>query len=236
MNDINLFTNDEKETGTEWLKNNAPAIAFWFGNILLVMGEWRVYDYVLRATEQPWKAVFAVFSTFIPFLLWEFTAQHKKNTGGMILCAVVGIMISLGLGVSVGVADFVLLDGQPINSDAILTALALGLSAHAVLFLLYFYQHPDIQMAYITAVADGQEKIRNQRAEKAREMLKQARENLQLENDLAKDFGAENARRALAQLQGKKYEAPKAQPQVRPAYGAEVEAHEGNFTPPRSRG
>jgi len=212
--EFNLFEQDpdEDDRGVEWIKNHAPALAFVFGNALLIAGEWRVFDYVMQATGEVWKAVYAVLSTFVPFLLWEFAAQHKKNTGWMIACAVVGLLISLGLGVAVGVADFVLVNGAPVASNLILTALALGLSAHAILFLVYFYQHPDIVLAFIKARAKGQEAIRSERAKEAREMLKQARDNLALERDLAKEFGADNARRALAQLQGKKYQPDAARP------------------------
>lgn len=199
-----IFENREGLTGTEWVKENAPQIAFWAGNILLVAGEWRVYDYVYNATGQAWKAVFAVLATFVPFLLWEFGAQHKKNTGGMVACAVVGMVISLGLGVVIGVADYIAVDGQAINGQAILTALALGLSAQAMLMLAYFYQHPDMVLAYVKARARGQEEIREERAREAREMLAQARENMLLERALVKEFGEEDTRRALDRLQGRR--------------------------------
>ncbi|NCP86763.1 MAG: hypothetical protein CO094_11295 [Anaerolineae bacterium CG_4_9_14_3_um_filter_57_17] len=196
----------------ETLKNNAPALAFGAGNLLLLAGEYRVYAFAYDATGEIWKGIFAVMSSFLPFLLWEIAVQHKKANGIMRVISWVGIVISLTLGVVVGVAEFVTLPGQAsVNAEFLLGMLAVSLSAHAVLFLAYYYSHPDMRAKRMMASAQARQEIASLNAEIAESVLTSWRERLQMERAIADEFGTENLRRVLDELEGKKHRQVNAQ-------------------------
>lgn len=159
-----LFESETSQTSiADWLKAQSPSLAFLAGNLLLAAGEYRVYDFAYQNTGETWKAVFAVLSTFFPFVLWEVAVQHAKASSLMRGIAWLGIAISLGLGVLIGVADFMLIGGQAPNADVLLGLLAVSLSIHAILFLAYFYSHPDIKGHRLTAQAGPPAVGRSQR-------------------------------------------------------------------------
>jgi hypothetical protein len=205
-----LFESETSQTSiADWLKAQSPSLAFLAGNLLLAAGEYRVYDFAYQNTGETWKAVFAVLSTFFPFVLWEVAVQHAKASSLMRGIAWLGIAISLGLGVLIGVADFMLIGGQAPNADVLLGLLAVSLSIHAILFLAYFYSHPDIKGHRLTAQAVARQQLAEASAEVAESILKSARNRLELERRIAEEYGYENLRRAIAEIEGRPYHAPK---------------------------
>ncbi len=193
----------------DWIKDKSPAIAIVAGNLLLMAGEYRVYDFAYASTGETWKAWFAVLSTFLPFLLWEILVQHSKANGIMRAVAWIGIVLSLGLGVLIGVADFMTVNGQPPNAEPFLAALAVSLSLHAVFFLVYFYSHPDIRSHRLVAQAIARQQLAEASAGVAESILKSARNRLELERRIASEYGYENLRRAIAEIEGRPYHAPR---------------------------
>jgi hypothetical protein len=148
-------------------------------------------------------------ATFAPFLLWEILVQHSKANGVMRALAWIGIVISLGLGVLIGTADFIAVNGQMPNAEPLLAALAISLSLHAIGFLTYFYSHPDIKAHRLVAQAIARQQLAEASAEVAESILKSARNRLELERRIAADYGYENLRRAIAEIEGRPYHAPK---------------------------
>ena len=203
-------------SASDWIKDQSPALAFIAGNLLLAAGEYRVYDFAMQNTGEPWKAWFSVMATFIPFMLWEVAVQHAKASGIMRGIAWVGISISLFLGILVGTADFMVINGQTPNAEALLAALAVSLSVHAILFLAYFYSHPDIKSHRLTAQAIAKQQLAESNAEVAESVLKSARTRLELERRIAEEYGYENLRRAIAEIEGRSYHAPKKSYSPRP--------------------
>jgi hypothetical protein len=193
----------------DWVKEKSPAIAIIAGNLLLLAGEYRVYHFAYESSGEAWKGWFAVLATFFPFVLWEILVQHSKANGVMRALAWAGIVISLGLGVVIGVADFVTVNGQTANAEPLLAALAVSLSLHAVFFLAYFYSHPDIKSHRLVAQALARQQLAEASAEVAESILKSARNRLELERRIAADYGYENLRRAIAEIEGRPYHAPK---------------------------
>jgi len=205
-----LFESAVTQTGiADWIKAQSPTLAFLAGNLLLAAGEFRVYDFAYQNTGETWKAVFAVLATFFPFVLWEVAVQHAKASGLMRGIAWVGIAISLSLGVMIGVADFVVVGGQTPNAEGLLALLAVSLSVHAILFLAYFYSHPDIKAHRLTAQAIAKQELAEASAAVAESILKSARTRLELERRIAEEYGYENLRRAIAEIEGRPYHAPK---------------------------
>ena len=193
----------------DWVKQKSPAIAIVAGNLLLLAGEYRVFDFAYKNTGEVWKAWFAVLATYFPFLLWEILVQHSKTNGVMRALAWAGIVISFGLGVMIGVADFVTVNGQTPNAEVQLAALAVSLSLHAVFFLAYFYSHPDIKAHRLVAQALARQQLAEASAQVAESILKSARSRLELERRIASEYGYENLRRAIAEIEGRPYSAPK---------------------------
>jgi hypothetical protein len=111
--------------------------------------------------------------------------------------------------VVIGVADFVTVNGQTPNAEPLLAALAVSLSLHAVFFLAYFYSHPDIKSHRLVAQALARQQLAEASAEVAESILKSARNRLELERRIAADYGYENLRRAIAEIEGRPYHAPK---------------------------
>lgn len=205
-----LFETGVRQIGiAEWLKSNAHNIAFIAGNGLLAAGEYRVFDFALQNTGEVWKAWFAVLATFFPFVLWEIAVQHAKANGLMRGVAWAGMIISFSLGVIIGIAEFSTVNGQLSNPEALLGLLAGSLSIHAVLFLIYFYAHPDIKASRLTAVAIAKQEMAERNAEVAESVLGSARNRLELERRIAAEYGYENLRRAIAEIEGRPYHAPK---------------------------
>lgn len=205
-----LFETGVRQVGiAEWLKSNAHNIAFIAGNGLLAAGEYRVFDFALQNTGEIWKAWFAVLATFFPFVLWEIAVQHAKANGLMRGVAWAGMIISFGLGVIIGIAEFATINGQLSSAEALLGLLAGSLSIHAVLFLVYFYAHPDIKASRLTAIAIAKQEMAERNAEVAESVLGSARNRLELERRIAAEYGYENLRRAIAEIEGRPYHAPK---------------------------
>ena len=205
-----LFETDlEKTSFIDSIKENAHTIAFAAGNLLLVAGEYRVYDFTYSNTGEVWKGVFAVFASFVPFLLWEIAVQHAKATGGMRAIAWIGMTLSFGLGALVGIADFITIGDQSPNAEGLLGIIAGGLSIHAVLFLAYFYSHPDIKAKRLVTQAIAKQHLANSSAEVAENLLTSARNRLELERRIADEYGYENLRRAIAEIEGRSYSRPK---------------------------
>ncbi|PKN94675.1 MAG: hypothetical protein CVU44_02375 [Chloroflexi bacterium HGW-Chloroflexi-6] len=205
-----LFETGVQQVGiADWLKNNAHNIAFIAGNLLLAAGEYRVYDFAMQNTGEAWKAWFAVLATFFPFILWEIAVQHAKASGLMRGVAWLGMAISFSLGVIIGIAEFSAVGGQIANAEALLGLLAGSLSIHAVLFLVYFYSHPDIKAKRLTAVAVAKQEMAERNAEVAESVLGSARNRLELERRIAAEYGYENLRRAIAEIEGRHYHTPK---------------------------
>jgi hypothetical protein len=193
----------------DWVKEKSPAIAIIAGNLLLLAGEYRVYHFAYESSGEAWKGWFAVLATFFPFVLWEILVQHSKANGIMRALAWAGIVISLGLGVLIGTADFIAVNGQTPNAEPLLAALAISLSLHAVFFLAYFYSHPDIKAHRLVAQALARQQLAEASAEVAESILKSARNRLELERRIAADYGYENLRRAIAEIEGRPYQAPR---------------------------
>lgn len=200
-----LFTPKQNIDIADWLKEHAPAIAFFAGNGLLLLGEVRVYDYALTQTGEVWKAWFAVLASFAPFVIWEIGVQHDKANAWMRLYSWIGMTISMALGIFVGVADFIMIDGSSPNSSAILTWLALSLSVHALLLLAYYYSHPQIKAKRLMAEALGREELARTNAGIARNILEAARGRLALEREIAGEFGDDELQKVLASLTGQQY-------------------------------
>lgn len=201
-----LFEASEKTTIMDWLKENAHNIAFATGNLLLAVGEYRVFDFVYLHTGETWKGIFAVLASFFPFVLWEIAVQHAKASGLMRLVAWSGLLIAFGLGVYIGIADFILPPNT--NVDGILGLVAFSLSLHAVLFLAFFYAHPDIKAKRLVAQALARQDTALQATEISETVLLAARNRLELERRIAAEYGYENLRRVLAELEGKSYRKP----------------------------
>jgi hypothetical protein len=152
--------------------------------------------------------------------------QHSKANGVMRALAWAGIVISLGLGVIIGVADFVTINGQAANAEPFLAALAISLSLHAVFFLAYFYSHPDIKAHRLVAQALARQQLAEASAEVAESILKSARSRLELERRIAEEYGYENLRRAIAEIEGRPYHAPKkTHSPLKPRFAAPAAAH-----------
>jgi hypothetical protein len=205
-----LFESAVTQVGVfDWIKDKSPTLAFIAGNLLLAIGEYRVYDFALQNTGEVWKAWFSVSATFFPFILWEVAVQHAKASGMMRGLAWLGISLSLFLGVLVGTADFMVINGQATNAEGLLGLLAVSLSVHAILFLAYFYSHPDIKAHRLTAQAIARQQLAEASASVAESILKSARTRLELERRIAEEYGYENLRRAIAEIEGRPYHAPK---------------------------
>ncbi len=213
-----LFEESEKATVMDWLKDNAHNIAFATGNLLLAAGEYRVFDFVYLHTGEIWKGIFAVLASFVPFVLWEIAVQHAKASGLMRLVAWAGLLIAFGLGVYIGIADFIL--PPDAHVDGILGFVAFSLSLHAVLFLAFFYAHPDIKAKRLVAQALARQDTALQATEVSETVLLAARNRLELERRIASEYGYENLRRVLAELEGKSYRKPQRFYQPRPAASA----------------
>jgi|GEM_PF-1913363 len=210
----------------DWVKEKSPAIAIVAGNLLLLAGEYRVYHFAYESSGEAWKGWFAVLATFFPFVLWEILVQHSKANGIMRALAWAGIVVSLGLGVVIGVADFVTINGQTPNAEPLLAALAVSLSLHAVFFLAYFYSHPDIKAHRLVAQAMARQQLAEASAEVAESILKSARNRLELERRIAEEYGYENLRRAIAEIEGRPYHAPKkTHSPLSPRFAAPAAAH-----------
>jgi hypothetical protein len=205
-----LFESAVTQIGAfDWIKDKSPTLAFIAGNLLLAIGEYRVYDFALQNTGEVWKAWFSVSATFFPFVLWEVAVQHAKASGIMRAIAWLGISISLLLGVLIGMADFMVTNGRVANAEGLLGFLAVSLSIHAILFLAYFYSHPDIKAHRLTAQAIAKQQLAESSASVAENILKSARTRLELERRIAAEYGYENLRRAIAEIEGRPYHAPK---------------------------
>jgi hypothetical protein len=212
------------------LIEHAPAIAIIIGNALLCLGEVRVYDYVFRYTGAEWKAALAVAGTLLPFIVWEILWQHKRATDFMVGLSLTGMVLSAGLGVVIGVSDFVLVSGAPVDGGKLVGAVAFSMSAHALMLLLYFYNHPDIANARAKARTQDEFELARQQAAQATALLEIARANLGARQELNRQYGAGNVDRMLAKIKGERMPADTTNNQVH-----SFASDEPDFTNPPSK-
>jgi hypothetical protein len=193
------------------IKDNAPLIAFFSGNIILAIAEFRVFDFTFRMTNDPFLGTLAVFSTYIPFVLWEIMWQHKYATIPMCVIAISGMALSFILGVCVGCADYILATAAGANAivdakdfaNLLLVSLAASMGVHGLGLLIYFYAHPNIS-------ADRRETQAVARMERAKANVMEAqvicalaREKEQALAALISEYGVEGAESAIADITGK---------------------------------
>lgn len=199
-----------KKSHSNWFIENAPNIAFWGGNIILALCEIRVFDFAFRVTHDYALAFLAVFSTFIPFSLWEIMWQHKHASPFMQVLSVFGMAVSFLLGLLIGTADYssaaMLADGKNVSSASwsigLIIALAGSMGIHGVCLLLYFYVHPRISADRKNEQAKARMERARQNVIEAEAICNMARQKKEAFAELVKEYGEKEALAAIADITG----------------------------------
>lgn len=186
-------TGDNKPS---WFEKNAVGVAYWVANTLIVVGEFRVYDFVYRSTGSVGLSVLAVLTVGIPFLLWEVLwKQRLANKTQTNLSFFMGLFTLL-IAVTVGVADYVVagVGGQTLAEKAqplLLGVVAVMLSLHAVALLAYFLVDDNIKATRFQAREEARTRMLANDLERANALLAKKQEYLKRKTALQDLYGAD---------------------------------------------
>lgn len=164
----------------EFLKDNAPGIAFWVASIILILFDARVLDVVYRLTNKSvLLAVGSLFATALMFFIWKNAFQYTLASKTQTTLASVGMALSLLASAVFGGMDYFVRGGLKINAgvdtfdavDLIFWGIPVLSVLHVVMLLWYWYVDPQVAAARRKKQADDDHTFTQQEMTHAKELL-----------------------------------------------------------------
>ena len=207
--------------------NMAIPIAILFVDILVMVSEYRVWQFGYYVTGDEILAIGFVLVSAVPFLLGQLFWLYPRATFWQKAIAIGFIALSLYTSANFGLADLT----KEYNPDDVFMFLVQLTAVYIVSTLIYIVTDKTIQANRMKKKAEDAARFEREKQGIARSVLTNLRETLNLKRELEAEFGRDEVAQALNQLNGKKKEKPP-QPsqQPRPAFASTVK-DETDFTP-----
>jgi hypothetical protein len=207
--------------------NAAIAIALLVVDVLVLVAEYRVWDFAMTLTGDPLKSIGFVLVSGFPFYLAQVLWLYPRATFIQQTIAVVMGAASLYTSAAYGFAD---LSGT-YDRDGIFAFIVQLSAAYTVMLLVYVVTDKGVKAWRIKVKAKASADEAKEMNEITRSVLSDLRLSLQEEMQLKKDFDPEAVEAQLNRLRGQKRvnkEQPKQQMMV--SYAAETELKDKDFT------
>lgn len=202
-----LFKKKSNEA-SEYLKENAPAIAFWVASVILVMFDARVLDVVYQLTKNVLLATGSLFATALMFFVWKNAFQYTLASKTQSALASVGMALSLLASAVFGGMDYFVRGGLKIDSgvetfdgvDLIFWGIPVLSVLHVVMLLWYWYADPKVSAERNKKKADDDHKFASDEMEHATELLGKQAVIIERFMVMAQKYGKEAALNQLDML------------------------------------
>jgi hypothetical protein len=202
MNIRGFLGNEKKSNG--WFEDNvvanAPLIMGVFANLLVVAMSVRAFDVVFRLTGVWWKALFAALSSEIAFLLWEIGWRYNKTTDFWRKVSLIMAGVAFFTSLFLGVADYLNFTGFWAN--VLLVGVVGVMGVHTIVFLLYYYNDPDVLARRRKSQLDGKMQALRNASNQAKTVLGEGKELLEAIQALKRAYPPEDVRFVLKYLTG----------------------------------
>lgn len=201
---MSLFPEKKEVIEVGWWEKNAVNIAAFVFNLFVVVGEWRVYDFVRRATASIALSVLAVLTVGLPFLLYELLWKQRMANKKQRKLSFSMALGSLCVTAIVGALDyiFVSVDVSPAAESIALGAIALMLTAHTFALLYYVYNDDTIRAMWNAAKEEAETKKELADLERVDNLLKKRQEIADKRKAVDKKYEPANVDKQLAALHG----------------------------------
>jgi hypothetical protein len=197
-----FLIDEQQESWTGKIVNNAPLIIGWFSNIVVVIADVRAYDVVYNLTGSVWKALSASLACAIPFVLWEIGWQYNHTTEGWRKGSLFMAGVAFATSIFLGVADYLNFDGK-YWTDILLGGVVVLTGVHTVVGFLYYYNDPDVARRRRKAQALASMEDREMNAKVAEQLLANGSSLLEQIDALKQRFDPEEVDKILDLLRGK---------------------------------
>jgi len=211
----------QESKGESWFDNNVvnniPVIMAFFANFIVIVADYRAYDVVYQLSGSWWKALSASLACAVPFVLWEIGWQYNSTTDGWRRVSLGMAGLAFVTSIFLGVADYLGFSGA--WADVLLGGVVILTGLHTVVFLLDFYNDPDVAMRRHQKQAQASMVNQEINTKLAEQLLASGSNLLATINELEKKYDPEDVEAVLNIIQGKKKSKPSEhRSQQRPAY------------------
>lgn len=198
----------KKKTGeaSEFMKENAPSIAFWVASVILIMFDARVLDVVYRLTNKSvLLSIGALFATALMFFIWKNNFQYTLSSKMQTTLSSIGMVLSLLASAVFGGMDYFVRGGLKIDAgvntfdavDLIFWGIPVLSVAHVVMLLWYWYVDPRVAAERKKKEADDDHKFAQDEMTHASQLLSSQKSLISQFVTMAQTYGKEAALKQL---------------------------------------
>lgn len=192
--------------------NMAIPIAIMFVDVLVMVSEYRVWQFGYYVTGDEILAIGFVLVSAVPFLLGQLFWLYPRATFFQKVISIGFICLSLYTSANFGLADLT----KEYNIENVFTFLVQLTAAYTVATLIYIVIDPTIKANRMKKKAEDAARFEREKQVIARAVLTNLRDTLNLKRDLESEFGSDEVSQALSQLNGKKKTDQPRQPSQQP--------------------
>ena len=216
LNEYMVQVFDKNKDGVVTLKefmsifpNYAVGIAILFVDLLVLVAEYRVWDFGFTVTGNPYKAIGFVLVSAVPFYLGQVFWLYPRATFIQKGISIAFIATSLYTSFQFGAADLT----QKYDINSIYTFMLELTAGYIVGTLIYIVIDPTIKANRAKVVAQDNANFEAELQIIARQVLASIKKTMESQKQIAQDFGQAEAENALNMVRGKKMEKGNQQPQ-----------------------
>jgi len=180
--------------------NYAVAIAVLFVDVLVLVAEYRVWDFGYAVTGNEYKAIGFVLVSAVPFYLgqvfWLYPRAELLQKG----IAIIFIALSLYTSYLFGAADLT----KQYNEADIFNFMLQLTAGYIIGTLVYIVADPTIKANRAKRIAQDKAKLEKELQVIARQVLNDLKETMTTQREIARDFGESEAENAMNMVRGKK--------------------------------
>ncbi len=180
--------------------NYAVAIAVLFVDLLVLVAEYRVWDFGYAVTGNGYKAVGFVLVSAVPFYLGQIFWLYPRAEIIQKFIAMAFIAMSLFTSYSFGAADLT----KQYDETQIFNFMLQLTAGYIVGTLVYIVTDPTIKANRAKRIAQDKANFEKELQVIARQVLTSLKETMETQRGIAKDFGVSEAESAMNMLHGKK--------------------------------
>lgn len=191
---------------SQWMKDNAPHIAFWVASVILVLFDIRVLDVVYRLTNQsPLLAGGSLFATALMFFIWKTAFQYTLSSKTQSTLASVGMALSLLASAVYGGMDYFVKGGLTIDTgagefgavDLVFWGIPILSVVHVIMLLAYWYLDPVVSAERNRKEADDDHAFTAREMKHAKELLEKQKGIIEEYVSTAQKYGKQAALQQL---------------------------------------
>lgn len=206
LNDYMVSVFDKNKDGVVTFKefmtifpNYAVGMAVIFVDLLVLVAEYRVWDFGYTVTNDPYKAIGFVLVSAVPFYLGQIFWLYPRAIFVQKVIAIGFIATSLYTSYQFGAADLT----QKFDLPSIFNFMLQLFMAYVVATLVYIVIDPTIKKNRAVVNAKDNAKFEGELQEAARTILNALKETMATQQSIEKDFGNAATANALKVVRGK---------------------------------